>query len=123
MSDTSSTSTDIPSKLEVTEVTITKDAEIAPSTVDEPQPTGYVALQDMMGLSRVDDAERDKLQYIWDYFGKGRERADTLEAIKDAQQRLAPPAIGENYLHKLYAYTTILKDIRDAEREKKTYQR
>ncbi len=84
--------------------------------------TGFLPLQDFMGMSHPDDEQKEKLQYIWDSFGKGRDRAETLEAIKEAKYRLSPPALGENYLHKLYSYTRLIEEGRSVEREKRVYE-
>lgn len=88
----------------------------------KPDDTGSVPLQDFLGISNPDEGQKDKLDFIWGYFAKGRDRADTLRAIKEAKSRLSQPEVGETHLHKLYAYTRLLEDARSIEKEKKVYE-
>lgn len=84
--------------------------------------TGYIPLQDFMGITHPDNEQKDKMQFIWNEVGKGRDRAETLQAIKDIRYRLSPPDVGENYLHKLYSYVRLMKESRSIEKEKKAYE-
>lgn len=119
--DTSSFPTE---SLQVESIPDTTNEELSgvQSFKDSVPDTGYLPLQDFMGITSPDDAQKDKLQYIWESFAKGRDRAETLEAIKDAKLRMSAPDIGENYLHKLYSYTRLIEDGRSIEREKKVYE-
>jgi hypothetical protein len=89
----------------------------------KPTDTGYVPLQDFLGMANPDDGQKEKLAFIWSEVGKGRSREDTLEAIKDIRYRLSPPEIGESYLHKLWAYVRLLADGRSIEKERKIYEK
>lgn len=62
------------------------------------------------------------MQFIWDSFAKGRDRVETLEAIKEAQSRLSQPEIGERNLTKLYNYTRLIEEGRNIEKEKRVYE-
>lgn len=97
------------------------DAQIQTPKPDIPD-TGYIPLQDYLGMKTVDDSDKDMLQYIWGSFAKGRDRAETLEAIRDAQRRLTQPDVGEKWLTKLYAYTRLIEESRSIEKEKKVYE-
>lgn len=95
------------------------DVQIAKPVIPD---TGFIPLQNFMGLSHPDDEQKEKLQYIWDEVGKGRSREETLETIKDYRRRLSPPAAGEDYLHLLYSYVRLIGEGRAIEREKKAYE-
>lgn len=107
-------------ELQVEELPTQEEVEQKANIPEEP--TGFEVVQDLMGVEHPDDSQRDKLQYIWDHFSKGRDRIDALEAIKRTQMSLSPPDIGESYLHKLYTYTRLMSTVRDAEREMKVYK-
>jgi len=83
---------------------------------------GFLPLQDFMGIDHPDGEQKDKLDFVWKYFNNGRDRVDTLQAIKEAKNSLSQPDIGQTHLHKLYAYTRLLDQSRAIEREKRVYQ-
>lgn len=120
MSDSTDTPND--SSLVVEEIT-TNDS---PSDIAQFKPeipdTGFLPLQDFMGLAHPDDEQKEKLSFIWNEVGKGRSREETLEAIKNIRYSLSAPDVGENYLHKLYSYVRLMADGRAIEREKKVYE-
>lgn len=118
---TSSTPSEAP-KLEVEVIKVEEIPDVQQSTQPDIPDTGYIPLQDFMGISNPDEAQKEKLQYIWESFAKGRDRAETIDAIKGAKYRLSAPEIGEDYLHKLYSYTRLLEDGRSIEKEKKAYE-
>lgn len=84
--------------------------------------TGFMPLQDFLGMSHADDDQKEKMNFVWNEVGKGRSREETLEAIKDIRHRLSPPEVGETYLHKLFVYVKLMAEGRAIEREKKTYE-
>lgn len=88
----------------------------------DPIPVGYQAVQDFLGMASADESQKEKMQYIYDHYAKGRDRSEAIEAIADAKRRLSPPDIGETYLHKLYAYTRLEAESRSIEREKKAFE-
>lgn len=118
----STADTSEPEQLVVEEIAV----EEAESTELAPKPeipdTGFLPLQDFLGMASADDEQKEKLKFIWDFFQKGRNREETLEAIKEARYRLSPPEMGENYLHKLYVYTRLLADERSIQKERKLYE-
>jgi hypothetical protein len=85
--------------------------------------TGYIPLQEYLGIKALDEEDKNQLKFIWDSFAKGRDRADTLEAIKEARNRLSEPEIGEKWLGKLYAYTRLIEEGRSVEKERKVYEK
>lgn len=95
------------------------DIQVAKPVIPD---TGYLPLQNYMGIDNPKDDQKEKMQYVWDVFGKGRDRAGTLEAIKDVRHRLSPPEMGETYLTKLWSYARLVDDGRSIEREKKAYE-
>lgn len=97
------------------------DKVMAQSPVEDPV-TGSEALADILGIAAPDDAQKDKLDYIWEYYLKGRDREDAIDAMRADQIKLGAPELGETYLHKFYSYVRILADIRGAEKEKKAYE-
>lgn len=112
-----------PTTLQVTELPSNPGgSDIVTTGKPEIPDTGYLPLQDFMGLAHPDDEQKEKLQFIWDSFAKGRDRAETLTAIKEAKYRLSPPDIGEDYLHKLWAYTRLTEEGRSIAREKAAYE-
>lgn len=119
MQDTDSTSQPLQSEEVVVEPIGNSDGQSIKAVVPD---TGYIPLQDFLGMAHPDDEQKEKLQFIWNEVGKGRSREATLEAIKDIRRRLSPPEVGETYLHKLYVYTKLIADGRSIEREKKVYE-
>jgi hypothetical protein len=111
-------------QLQVEELPVeTGESAIAQDISQPSLPTGFEVIQDIMGIAHPSDEQRDKLQYIWDYFSKGRDRAEGIDAMRAAQRRLGAPDIGETYLHKLFAYTRVLDTIRGAQKEAKAYEK
>jgi hypothetical protein len=84
--------------------------------------TGYLPLQDFMGLDHPDEEQKDRLQFIWNHYQKGRDRAETLETIKRHMDRLGQPPLGENQLFRLYTYTRLLDEARSINKEIKLYE-
>jgi hypothetical protein len=105
--------------LQVEEVTPEQDPELKRN--DEQLQTGFTVLQDFLGIGNADSAQREKLQFVWSHFAKGRDRSEALDAIRGIYDRLSPPEIGESYLHKLFAYTRLLDEERSINREKQAY--
>lgn len=85
--------------------------------------TGFLPLQDFMGLAHPDDEQKEKLQHIWDFYQNGRDRSETIETIKQEMHKLGAPPLGEDQLHRLYAYTKLLNESRSINREIKAYAR
>lgn len=110
--------------LQITELpTSPSGSDVITTAKPEIPDTGFLPLQDFMGMSNADEAQKEKLAYIWSEVGKGRSREETMEAIKEIRYRLSPPEVGENYLHKLYSYVRLMGEGRAIEKEKKVYER
>lgn len=84
---------------------------------------GFVPLQDFMGIANPDDKQKEQLGFVWNYFAKGRDRAETLNEIKNIRDLIAPPEVGETYLHKLFSYTRLLENERSINKEKQAYKK
>lgn len=95
------------------------DVQMAKPVVPD---TGYIPLQDFMGISNPDDSQKDKLQFIWNYYQKGRDRADTIVEIKETMHRLGQPPMGEDHLNRLYSYTRLRNESRSINKEIKAYE-
>lgn len=95
-------------------------AKVQTASVDDL--TGFKVVADYLGIDTVDNGQRDKLQYIWETLGAGKERGEALEAIADVKHRLSPPDIGETYLNKMYSYVRLMGVAQDIEREKRAYE-
>jgi len=106
-------------KIEPTEEKIPTEADI----LNDEQEFDYLSLQDLLGLDRVSDDQKEKLNDIWQFFSDGKTMEEAMNAIADVRYNLTPPEIGESYLHKMWAYTNILKDIQASEGMKKAYER
>lgn len=109
--------------LQVEEVTVelmgNSDGQSIKAVVPD---TGFLPLQDFLGMAHPDDEQKEKMSFVWAEVGKGRSREETLEAIRGIRDRLSPPEIGESYLHKLWAYVRLMADGRSIEKERKTYE-
>lgn len=84
--------------------------------------TGFVPLQDFMGIAHPDDEQKDKLQHIWEYYQKGRDRAETIEEIKKSMHKLGEPPLGEDQLHRLYSYVRLQNESRSINKELRAYE-
>lgn len=111
-------------QLEVESIPVESIPEVSStSAVPDVPDIGYIPLQDYLGMTNVDNNDKDMMQYVWQSFGKGRDRADTLTAIKEAQMKLSQPEVGEKWLPKLYNYTRLIEEGRSIEKERKVYER
>lgn len=85
---------------------------------------GYVSLLQYLGIETPSQSQKEKLERIWDIFSQGKkDRVETLKAIKEARSRLSPPAFGEDYLTKLWAYARLVDDERAIKEEKRVYEK
>lgn len=119
MQDTNSTSQPLQSEEVVSEPMGNSDGQSIKAVVPD---TGFMPLQDFLGMSHADEDQKEKMNMIWQEVGKGRSREETLEAIKDIRHRLSPPEIGETYLHKLFVYVKLMAEGRSIEREKRAHE-
>lgn len=111
-------------KLEVESIPVESIPEVSTtSAVPDVPDIGFVPLQDYLGMKTVEESDKDMLQYVWNSFSKGRDRADTLTSIKEAQMKLTQPEVGEKWLPKLYNYTRLIEEGRSIEKERKVYER
>ena len=125
-SSTSDTPSETPN-IQVENIEPTSSAENDKLTVGQPDldvDLGFKTIGDVLGMVKPDDSEMDKLQYIWDYFQKGRTHDEALDAFYDIKMKMAQPNVmaGETRLHQMYSYVRILNDIRSSEKEKKLYE-
>lgn len=123
----SSSTSDMNSEFTISEITPESsgpaDAIVA-SQVDLEVPTGFEVLSDMLGISAPDDVDTGKLKYVWDYYQKGRNREEAIDAMRADMRNMSMPntLVGESYLHKFYSYVRILDDIRASNKEKQAYE-
>jgi hypothetical protein len=119
MSDTEPIASD--STLEVEVIKTSEDGEPQQLKAKVPD-TGFIPLQDFMGIAHPDEEQKDKLQHIWEYYQKGRDRAETIEEIKKSMHKLGAPPLGEDQLHRLYAYTRLQNESRSINKELRAYE-
>lgn len=126
----SSSTSDTPSEtpnIQVENIEPTSSAENDKLTVGQPDldvDLGFKTIGDVLGMVKPDDSEMDKLQYIWDYFQKGRTKDEAIDEFYNVKMKMAQPNVmaGETRLHQMYSYVRILNDIRSSEKEKKLYE-
>ena len=76
----------------------------------------YPALKDYFNVDDVTDAQRVKFETIWNYFAdEAKGVGDLLYKLRQLENRLGSPAIGESRLSKLHGYVKISAQIKDAE--------
>jgi hypothetical protein len=111
-----------PDALQVEAIPVETIADVSQSARPDIPDVGYLPLQDYLGIKTIDTDDRQQLQFIWNSFAKGRDRAETLQAIKEAQMRLTQPEVGEKWLQKLYNYTRLIEEGRSIDKERKVYE-
>ncbi len=111
-------SDDLNSDIQVTEV---KDmSTVAPKDavsvkVDVP----YPALKDYFNVEDVTDAQRAKFEVIWKHFSDEADSVgDLMYKLRQLENRLGSPAIGESRLTRLHSYVKISAQIKDSEKQR-----
>lgn len=113
-------SDDLSADLEVTEDKTLDLGTVAPKdgisgSIDVP----YPALKDYFNVDDVTDAQRDKFKVIWDHFSdEATSVGDLMYKLRQLENRLGGPAIGESRLTKLYSYVKISAQIKDDEKRR-----
>lgn len=91
----------------------TKDGETG--SVEVP----YPALKDYFNVDEVTDGQRDKFKVIWDHFSEESDSVgDLMYKMRQLENRLGSPAIGESRLTKMYNYAKISSQIKDDEKRR-----
>jgi hypothetical protein len=111
-------SDNLDSKLEITENDAPADTPVkdgVKGTIEVP----YPALKDYFNVDEVTDGQKDKFEVIWKYFGDEADGVgDLLYKMRQLENRLGSPAIGESRLTKMYNYVKISAQIKDAEKQR-----
>jgi hypothetical protein len=88
------------------------------STVDYPHLKGFFDLKDP-----TSDQKND-LKMIWDYLAKESDNVgDALYKLRQIENKLAQPHLGQSRLEHLKNYIRVLRDIEDLGKERDSYQR
>lgn len=88
------------------------------SVVDFPHLKGFFDLKDPTAEQTKD------LKMIWDYLAKESDNiGDALYKLRQIENKLAQPHLGQNRLDHLANYIKVLRDIEDLGKERDSYQR
>lgn len=92
----------------------------------EPMPefaSNYLPLKDFYGITDVDRDTQDKLQAVWEHFGRDAKNPGTvLKKIRIEQMNLVKPNIGDNSLNQMYNYIKVLQNLDEAKAMKEAYR-
>lgn len=80
--------------------------------VNNPVP---VQLQSFFHISSPSPEEQDQLQMVWEFFD-GKDEVEKLYQVKQLENRLGQPNIGETRFSKVYEYIKLTKQIKDLEK-------
>lgn len=79
----------------------------------------YPALKDYFGVDDVSDAQKAKFETIWKHFSDEADSVgDLMYKLRQLENRLGSPAIGESRLTRIYSYVKISAQIKDAEKQR-----
>lgn len=112
-------SDELDAKLEVTENEVDDILDQPVEAGIKPTTTEYPQLKDYFNLESPSDAQKEKFAEIWEYFGEeSKSIGDLMYKMRNLENRLGSPAIGESRLQKMYNYIKISKDIKDDEKRR-----
>lgn len=80
--------------------------------VDNPVP---VQLQSFFHIENPSKEEMQQLETVWDFFD-GKTEVEKLYQVKQLENRLGTPNIGETRFSKVYEYVKLTRQIRDMEK-------
>lgn len=80
--------------------------------VDNPVP---VQLQSFFHISSPSAEEAKQLEEVWDFFD-GKSEVERLYQVKQLENRLGAPNIGETRFSKVYEYVKLTRQIKDMEK-------
>lgn len=104
-------STDDPSKTPV-------QKDITAPGKDYPHLKGY------FNLDNPTNAQLNDLKTLWDYFAAESENhGDVLYKLRQMENKLAMPPLGQNRVQYLADYVKVLRDIGSLSKERDSYQR
>jgi hypothetical protein len=79
----------------------------------------YPALKDYFNVESVTDAQKAKFEVIWNHFSDEADSVgDLMYKLRQLENRLGSPAIGESRLTRLYSYVKISAQIKDSEKQR-----
>lgn len=90
---------------------------------DEPQSIPDTEIQSIQGILKVehpDQKSKEKLGFIASNI-KAEDRADLLYQVRQIENRLAPPKLGETRLDVVYGYLRAKAAVTNAEKLRDTY--
>ena len=97
-----------------------EDIAITPKTPESSGSVGVdnkvpVQLQSFFYIDNPSSEDMDKLQKIWDFFD-GKDEVEKLYQVKQLENRLGTPNIGETRFSKIYEYVKLTNQIKDMEK-------
>lgn len=109
-------SDDLNADLEVVETPAEEqNSEQTPELV-KPTAADYPEIKDYFNLESPTDAQKEKFGAIWEYFAEeSKSVGDLMFKMRNLENRLGSPEIGESRLQKMYNYIRISADIKDKE--------
>lgn len=111
-------SDDLSADLKVTEVEgdvmdQPPEAGIRPTTTEYPQ------LKDYFNVDSPSDAQKEKFAEIWEFFSEDSKTiGDLMYKMRQLENRLGSPALGETRMQKMYNYIKISRSIKDDEQRR-----
>ena len=113
-------SDDLSQDLKVTEVDEPQDIMDQPTDAGIQSPkVDFPQLKDYFNIESPTDAQKVKFAEIWEYFGEeSKTIGDLMYKMRQLENRLGSPAIGETRMQKMYNYIKISKNIKDDEKRR-----
>ena len=108
---------DLDAPLEVTEDK-TPEAKVVEQTVGVVEEIAHPALKDYFNMDKSSDATTRKLSDVAEYFKDAEGTGEMLYQLRQLENRLGEPRVGENRLDKVHRYIKITANITDLEAER-----
>lgn len=116
---------DLDAELEVETVVNKDDPDKTPAQKDTSTPDkGYPQLRGYFNVDNPTTQEKADLKSLWDYFAAEADNpADVLYKLKQMENRLAMPPLGQSRISYLANYIKVLNRVREADKEQERYLR
>lgn len=96
------------------------DIAVTPKTPDSSGSVGVnnpvpVQLQSYFHISSPSPEEQEQIKTVWDFFD-GKDEVERLYQVKQLENRLGQPNIGETRFSKVYEYVKLTNQIKQIEK-------
>lgn len=96
------------------------DIAVTPKTPDSSGSVGVnnpvpVQLQSYFHISNPSPEEQEQIKTVWDFFD-GKDEVERLYQVKQLENRLGQPNIGETRFSKVYEYVKLTNQIKQIEK-------